>query len=110
MCKKCKKNKYVTRKQTTTTELQAPDFGQAHTYRMWQHSLATITYYNLWKRLDIYFILQYNFVTPLTSMVVTTPLNRGQNNVIDPNGKYIFVALAQGRGQISLLRNTCSKC
>ncbi|XP_076106059.1 inter-alpha-trypsin inhibitor heavy chain H3-like isoform X1 [Mytilus galloprovincialis] len=29
--------------------------------------------------------LKYNFVTPLTSMVVTTPLNRGQNNVIDPN-------------------------
>ena len=26
------KNKYVTHKQMTTTELQAPDVGQAHTY------------------------------------------------------------------------------
>ena len=33
------------------------------------------------------FLLQYNFVTPLTSMVVTTPNNKGLNNVIDPNGK-----------------------
>ena len=31
MYKKWTKNKYVTHKQTTTTELQAPDFGQAHT-------------------------------------------------------------------------------
>ena len=29
--KKLTKNKYVTHKQTTTTELQAPDLGQAHT-------------------------------------------------------------------------------
>lgn len=29
--------------------------------------------------------LKYNFVTPLTSMVVTTPSNKGKNNVIDPN-------------------------
>ena len=28
------KNKYETYKQTSTTDLQAPDFGQAHTYRM----------------------------------------------------------------------------
>ena len=27
------KNKY---EQTTTTELKAPDMGQAHTYRMWR--------------------------------------------------------------------------
>ena len=26
------KNKYITHKQTTTTELQAPDLGQAGTY------------------------------------------------------------------------------
>ena len=29
---------YVTHKQTTTTELQAPDLGQAHTYIMWLFS------------------------------------------------------------------------
>ena len=29
--KKNDQNKYVTHKQTTTTELQAPDLGQAHT-------------------------------------------------------------------------------
>ena len=28
------KNKYVTHKHTTTTELQAPDLGQAHAYRI----------------------------------------------------------------------------
>ena len=28
-------NSYVTHQQTTTTELQAPDFGQEHIYRMW---------------------------------------------------------------------------
>ena len=27
------KNKYVTHQQTTTTALQAPDLGQAHTYK-----------------------------------------------------------------------------
>ena len=26
----------VTHQQTTTTELQAPDLGQAQTYRMWR--------------------------------------------------------------------------
>ena len=31
---KLKKNKYETHKQTTTTELLAPDFGQVYTYRM----------------------------------------------------------------------------
>ena len=36
MYKKRTKNKYVTHQQTTTTELQAPDLGQAHTYRMWR--------------------------------------------------------------------------
>ena len=30
------KNKYVPHKLTTTTELQAPDLGQAHTYIMWR--------------------------------------------------------------------------
>ena len=29
-------NKYVTHKQTTPTELQAPDMGHAHTYIMWR--------------------------------------------------------------------------
>ena len=29
------KNIYVTYQKTTTTELQAPDLGQAHTYRIW---------------------------------------------------------------------------
>ena len=29
------KNKYVTHKQKTTTELQAPDLGQTHTEIMW---------------------------------------------------------------------------
>ena len=28
--------KIVTHKQTTTTELQAPDLGQAHTYITWR--------------------------------------------------------------------------
>ena len=28
------KNKYVTHEQTTTTELQTPDLGQAHIYRL----------------------------------------------------------------------------
>ena len=32
MYKKLTKNKYVTHKQTTTTELQAPNLGQEHTY------------------------------------------------------------------------------
>ncbi len=32
---KNEQNKYVTHQQMTTTELQAPDFGQAQTYRMW---------------------------------------------------------------------------
>ena len=34
--KKITKNKYVSHKQTTTTELQAPDLGQGHAYRMWR--------------------------------------------------------------------------
>ena len=36
MYKKLTKKIYVTYKQTTTTELQAPDLGQAHTYIMWR--------------------------------------------------------------------------
>ena len=36
MNKKCTKNKYLTNQKTATTDLQAPDFGQAHTFRMLQ--------------------------------------------------------------------------
>ena len=32
---KINQNKYFTHQQTTT-ELQAPNLGQAHTYRMWR--------------------------------------------------------------------------
>ena len=36
MYKRIMRNKYVTHQQTTTSELQTPDLGQAHTYRMWR--------------------------------------------------------------------------
>ena len=37
------KIKYLTQQQTTTTELQSPDLGQAHTYIMWPLTFHSAT-------------------------------------------------------------------